>query len=111
MSKNEELIVNQLTNLDLNQELNIDKKDIPKPILKWVGGKTQIITKIINLIPKEFNNYHEMFIGGGSVLIAVLWASKQGLINIKKKINAYDINKALISTYINIRDQKEPPLF
>lgn len=99
MSENE--IIEQLNNL------HFSKKDIPKPIFKWVGGKSQIIDKLINTFPKEFNNYHEMFLGGGSVLIALLWACKKGFITIKKKINAYDINQALISSYINIRDKKE----
>lgn len=81
--------------------------NIPKPILKWVGGKSQIINKILDIIPKNFKNYHEVFVGGGSVLIAVLWAQQQGYINIEKNINAYDSNSALIYTYINIKDNKE----
>ncbi len=39
-----------------------------KPILKWIGGKTQILDKILEDFPKEIDNYHEIFIGGGSVL-------------------------------------------
>jgi DNA adenine methylase len=38
-----------------------------KPIIKWVGGKTQIIDKIINNFPNEINNYREIFLGGGCV--------------------------------------------
>ena len=41
---------------------------LQKPFLKWVGGKTQIIDKILSKIPTEFDNYHEPFLGGGSVL-------------------------------------------
>jgi DNA adenine methylase len=43
-----------------------------KPVIKWVGGKSQIIDKLLLLFPKKIRNYHEPFIGGGSVLIAVI---------------------------------------
>lgn len=58
---------------------------IQKPFLKWVGGKTQIINEIISKIPPEMNNYHELFLGGGSVLLAVLSLQKQNKIIIKIK--------------------------
>jgi len=85
----------------------ITKKDIPRPILKWVGGKGQIIDKLLKAIPKEMNNYHELFVGGGSFLMMVLWAKSKGFITINGSINAYDLNEALISTYINISDNKD----
>ena len=45
---------------------------IQKPILKWIGGKTQLLDKLICDFPCNINNYHEIFLGGGSVLLAVL---------------------------------------
>jgi DNA adenine methylase len=80
---------------------------ITKPPVKWVGGKTQIINEIINKIPKEMNNYHEPFLGGGSVLLAVLSLIKQKKIIINGKLYAYDINLALISMYKNIQENKD----
>ena len=59
--------------------------EIQKPFLKWVGGKTQMLNKLLSKVPKEMNNYHELFLGGGSVLLAVLSLQKQNLIKIKKK--------------------------
>ena len=50
----------------------MSKEKIQKPFLKWVGGKTQIINNIISKIPNKMNNYHELFLGGGSVLFSVL---------------------------------------
>jgi DNA adenine methylase len=44
----------------------------PKPIIKWVGGKTQILDKLISEFPTEINNYREIFLGGGSVLLMFL---------------------------------------
>ena len=80
---------------------------IQKPFLKWIGGKTQIINEIISKIPKEINNYHELFLGGGSVLLAILSLEKQKKIKIINKIYAYDINKVLINVYKNIQSNKE----
>tara|TARA_B000000437_G_C11685509_1_gene320791 strand:- start:870 stop:1769 length:900 start_codon:yes stop_codon:yes gene_type:complete len=83
-----------------------DKK-LQKPFLKWVGGKTQIINDIISKLPKQINNYHELFLGGGSVLFAVLSLQKQNKIIIKNKIYAYDININLINMYKNIQNNKD----
>lgn len=76
---------------------------IPKPILKWVGGKTQIIDKLLSEFPREINNYREIFLGGGSVLFAVLSYIKNGLIKIRGNIYAYDLNEPLIHVYKNIQ--------
>jgi DNA adenine methylase len=80
---------------------------VQKPFLKWVGGKTQIIHDIIQKIPTEFNNYHELFLGGGSVLFAVLSLQKQHKITIKNKLYAYDINESLINVYKHIQSNKD----
>lgn len=37
--------------------------EITKPFLKWVGGKTQIIDRILSKVPCEINNYNELFLG------------------------------------------------
>ncbi len=76
-----------------------------KPIIKWVGGKTQIIDKIMENFPIEINNYHELFLGGGSVLLALLSFQTDNKIKINGSINAYDINETLINMYINVRDR------
>jgi len=73
-----------------------------KPILKWVGGKTQIMDKLMSEFPVEINNYHEIFLGGGSVLLSVLCYVKEKKIKINK-IYAYDLNEPLIYVYKNIQ--------
>ncbi len=79
------------------------KINIPKPIIKWVGGKTQIIDKLMNEFPIEINNYHEIFLGGGSVLIALLSYIKEGIIHVHGNVYAYDINEPLVYMYKNIQ--------
>lgn len=72
-------------------------------IIKWVGGKSQIIDKIMGAFPAEINNYHEPFLGGGSVLLALLSSDK----NIAGKIRANDINACLIQMYKDIQNSPE----
>ena len=79
------------------------KIHITKPFLKWVGGKTQIIDKLISDFPVEINNYRETFLGGGSVLLTLLSYIKNGIIKIHGNIYAYDLNESLIYIYKNIQ--------
>ena len=76
-----------------------------KPFLKWVGGKTQIISEVMELFPKNIENYHEPFVGGGSVLFACLSRGTK----ISGKVYASDVNAGLIGVYKNI--QKDPEVF
>ena len=75
-----------------------------KPFLKWVGGKTQIIHDVLALFPKRIHNYHEPFLGGGSVLLAIL--SDESVV-ITGRIYASDINPHLIAIYKNIQHRPE----
>lgn len=38
------------------------------PILKWVGGKRQLLEAFAPLLPKAFDSYCEPFVGGGALL-------------------------------------------
>jgi DNA adenine methylase len=89
----------------LVKNLNAKKINIYKPILKWVGGKTQIIDKLISEFPTEINNYHEIFLGGGSVLLSLLSYVKNDIIKIRGHIYAYDLNEPLIYLYKNIQSK------
>lgn len=80
---------------------------IQKPFLKWVGGKTQIIGNIISKLPTEMDSYHEIFLGGGSVLLAVLSLQRENRITIKNKIYASDINPHLINVYKNVQNNRD----
>jgi len=71
-----------------------------KPIIKWVGGKTQILDKVLETFPREIENYHELFVGGGSVLFGLLESKN---ITVKGKVYAYDKNQKLINMYRQIQ--------
>lgn len=59
------------------------------PIVKWAGGKRQLIKAIIQEVPSNFNTYYEPFFGGGALLFSLI------------PNNAYinDINNDLMSLY------------
>lgn len=93
-------------NSHMNRKKPCDKFGIQKPFLKWVGGKTQIIDKVIERFPSEINNYHEPFLGGGSVLLALLSLQKQNKINIIGGVFASDANKLLINVFKAVQSNK-----
>jgi DNA adenine methylase len=78
-----------------------------KPFLKWVGGKTQIIADVLALFPQTMNNYHEPFLGGGSVLLALLSHRASGAITMKGTVYASDLNANLIGLYKTIQSDPE----
>ena len=60
-----------------------------KPLLKWVGGKSQLLNDILPLIPKKFNQYIEPFFGGGALYFSL---------NPENAVIA-DLNDELINLY------------
>ena len=73
------------------------KNIILAPILKWVGGKRQLLNEINPLLPKRITTYVEPFVGGGAVLFSL--QPKQAIIN--------DFNKDLINVYNIVRDNPQ----
>ena len=70
------------------------KNNLIAPVVKWVGGKRQILDKIQKHIPKHISTYYEPFVGGGAVLFAL--QPKKAIVN--------DINGELINLYKVIKD-------
>ena len=81
--------------------------EITKPFLKWVGGKTQILHLLLGQFPKQMYNYHEPFVGGGSVLLGLLSWMRSGDIVVDGTIYASDANEHLIALYKNIQCQSK----
>lgn len=51
----------------MEQAINKEKAVSPKPILKWAGGKTQMLGNIMPKIPETYGRYIEPFVGGGAL--------------------------------------------
>ena len=73
-----------------------------KPFLKWVGGKSKLMNYLLPKFPEQINNYHELFLGGGSVLLQVLLSKK-----VKGTVYVYDLNSALINTFKQVKNNPE----
>jgi len=72
-----------------------------KPLLKWVGGKTQILQDVLAEFPRTMENYFEPFLGGASVLLGVLSSD----IHVKGGIYASDVNPTLINFYTIVKEK------
>ena len=44
------------------------KNRLVAPVVKWVGGKRQLLDDLTPLFPKRVTSYCEPFLGGGAVL-------------------------------------------
>lgn len=66
-----------------------------KPFVKWAGGKRQIIDKLKQYAPDEFNTYYEPFVGGGALLFEL--SPKKAVIN--------DYNEELMNVFNCIKDE------
>lgn len=69
----------------------------PKPILKWAGGKGQLLQELMPRIPKSYNRYIEPFFGGGALFFAL--QPENAIIS--------DSNPELINMYRQVADHVE----
>jgi len=65
-----------------------------RPLLKWAGGKTQLLDKLLPLVPKSYGKYIEPFFGGGALYFSV--KPQNGIIA--------DSNPEIINFYQVVRD-------
>ena len=72
---------------------------IPKPFVKWAGGKRQLLSVITSHIPHKFERYFEPFLGGGAVFFSLVSKDR------KAKWFISDLNSELILSYVTIRDK------
>lgn len=74
---------------------------LAKPILKWAGGKTQLLKNLSEKVPLQYGKYIEPFFGGGALFF-----------NLKPK-NAViaDSNPELINMYRQVADALEMVIF
>lgn len=76
---------------------------IPRPFVKWVGGKGQLLEEMAVRQPASFRTYHAPFVGGGAFFFYLV---RQEMIRPRMAVLS-DINHDLITAYRAVRDCAE----
>jgi DNA adenine methylase len=77
----------------------VESNDVSKPFLRWAGGKNWFVKHLEYIAANlDFRNYHEPFLGGGSVFFSL---------EIPNRAYLSDLNKDLISTYSTLKKYPE----
>lgn len=71
-----------------------------RPVLKWAGGKRQLLPELRPFYPEPFARYFEPFVGSGAVFLDLLNSGRA----IGHEVRLSDINADIIGCYLMIRD-------
>jgi len=76
---------------------------VPRPFLKWAGGKTQLLSQFQALYPhpRSIRRYIEPFVGSGAVFF------KLRRLACPREVFLADNNEELINVYVAVRDHVE----
>ncbi len=83
--------------------------DVPRPVLKWAGGKRQLLPQLAKYLPASFGTYIEPFVGGGALYFhlrpgrAVLIDTNPELANVYRVIKD-DVNGLISSLKKHVND-------
>ena len=72
-----------------------------KPVLKWAGGKTQLLSDLLPKVPSSYGRYIEPFLGGGAMFFAL--QPENAIIS--------DSNPELINMYHQIADNVDDVIY
>lgn len=72
-----------------------------QPVLKWAGGKRQLLDKLYARFPQSYEHFHEPFFGGGALFFDL--EPENGTIN--------DTNTRLINFYQQVRDNPDELIY
>jgi DNA adenine methylase len=80
-------------------------RDTPRPFLKWVGGKGQLLPQLRARYEAAAptGRYHEPFVGGGALFFDLY---RNGLLG-RKRASLSDNNPLLVDAYTAVRDETD----
>lgn len=73
----------------------------PRPFLKWVGGKGQLLPELRKHVPSNFGNYFEPFLGGGAMFFDLARAGR--FTDTGRQAWLSDANNLLVRTYLGVK--------
>lgn len=68
-----------------------------KPFIRWVGGKSRLLSRILPHVPTSIRNYYEPFLGGGAVFLACA-------ARVSGRSCLADLNEHLVAAWVAMRD-------
>lgn len=71
-----------------------------KPFVRWVGGKSRLLPRILPHVPSTIRNYYEPFLGGGAVFLACAG-------RVTGRSYLADLNPHLVAAWVAMRDHQE----
>jgi DNA adenine methylase len=74
-----------------------------RPLLKWAGGKRQLLPALAQYYPPTFDRYLEPFVGSGAVFFHL---ASTGVLD-GRAVTLSDVNVDLIGCYRAVRDETE----
>jgi len=70
-----------------------------KPFIRWAGGKSRLLPRILPHVPDSIKNYYEPFLGGGAVFLACA-------ARVSGRSHLADLNEHLVAAWVAMRDHQ-----
>lgn len=71
-----------------------------KPFVRWAGGKSRLLPRILPHVPARMANFYEPFLGGGAVFLAIND-------RIDGRAHLADLNEHLVAAWVAMRDHQD----
>jgi DNA adenine methylase len=68
-----------------------------KPFIRWAGGKSRLLPRILPYVPVNIRNYYEPFLGGGAVFLACA-------ARVSGRSYLSDLNEHLVAAWVAMKD-------
>jgi DNA adenine methylase len=68
-----------------------------KPFIRWAGGKSRLLPRILPHVPTDIKNYYEPFLGGGAVFLA-------SAARVTGRARLADLNEHLVAAWVVMKD-------